>query len=286
MTCALTVVRVGTAAARSGSGVATICSVRLLPADGRTSYAVQVNGKPWSDLDRAHGIVRNVPCVPTEADSVAVTSILIEAPPPHDFPPQPTVPPRCNCSTEHECVFITRPAQRRNVFAYLDDGGPEDDRDNWETAVNWTVTTHVIRNTHHPLLIAKDGDLILNDADWPCSKMLCTAHSNGARVLADVDPLGFDAHHTNPAMEEATFLRNSTAISRAALRIADFISAAGFDGVAFDFEGLSVGSWSLQFEHEVGDGLVCLMKETRAAIRVKNPSAEVTFAVAANSNPW
>lgn len=290
VTCALTVFRVGVDAAHSGSGAGTLCSVRLLPADGQTSYAVQVNGKVWSDLDRAHGIIRNVPCVPTQVTTlhtfIELVVSRIPAPPPHNFPTQPTVPPRCNCTTTDDCAFIAQPSQRHNVFAYLDDGGPEDDRDNWESALNWSVATHVIRNTHHPLLINVDGDLVLNDADWPCSKMLCTAHSKGVRVLADVDPLGFDVHHTDPAMEEATFLRNTTAITRAALRIAEFISAAGYDGAAFDFEGLSVGSWSLKIEHEVGDGLIRFMKETRAAIRAKNPRAEVAFAVAANNNPW
>lgn len=58
------------------------------------------------------------------------------------------------------------------------------------------------------------------------------------------------------------------------------------DGAGFDFEGLSVGSWSLEFEHEVGDGLISLVRQTRAALRVSNPSAEVAFAVSTNNNKW
>eukprot|EP01050_Picozoa_sp_SAG11_P007384 SAG11_NODE_614_length_8201_cov_3.608121_3_plen_647_part_00 len=288
VSCTLTVVR-----RKPSSSATTTCSVRLLPADGRTDdYEVQVNGQPrTTDLDRTHGMIHKVPCVPTET---TVLSTLIEvlrppAPPPHNFPPQPTVPPRCNCSDASDCSFISRPTQRRNVFAYLDNGGPADDPDNWETALNWSVTTHVIRNTHHPLLIAETGDLYLNDAQWPTNgkdTTLCIAHSKAARVLADVDPLGFDAHHSNPAIEEATFLRNQTAVSHAASQIADFITAGGYDGAAFDFEGLSVGAWSLEFEHSVGDGLIRLVKETRAALRAENPDAEVVFAVAANNNQW
>jgi hypothetical protein len=292
VSCILTVVRRGSSTV--SNSIATLCSVRLLPADGRTDYEVQVNGKPWTDLDRTHGIVLKIPCVPAE---VSTLSTLIEllgppapAPAPPPLPPQPTVlPPRCNCSDVLDCGFISKPTQRHNVFAYLDDGGPQDDRDNWKSALNFSVVTHVIRNTHHPLLIAENGDLVLNDAatNWTGKDaMLCTAHANGARVLADVDPLGFDAHHSDPAMEEATFLRNQTAISHAASQIADFISAAGYDGAAFDFEGLSVGSWSLEFEHSVGDGLIRLVKDTRVALRDKNPLAEVAFAVSTNNNPW
>ena len=292
-TCTLTVVRHDSDTIRSSSRSAgTNCLVRLLPADGQTSY-VQVNGRPWTDIDRKHGIIRNVPCVPTEPTTMTTVIEVLRPPappkPPHNFPPQPTVPPHCNCSAVHECAFISQPTQGRSVFAYLDDGGPQDDRDNWETALNWSVTTHVIRNTHHPLLISENGKLVLNDPLWPTTgsdSMLCTAHSKGVRVLADVDPLGFDAHHIDPAKEEANFLRNSSAVSCAALQIAAYIIAAGYDGAAFDFEGLSVGSWSLGFEHEVGDGLIQLVMETRAALRAKNPSAEVAFAVSTNSNPW
>ena len=177
----------------------------------------------------------------------------------------------------------------RSVFAFLDDGGPSTDRDNWETALNFSGITHVIRNTHHPLLVAEDGSVVLNDALWPTTgkdAMLCAAHAHGVRVLADVDPLGFDAHHPNPALEEASFLRNSSAVSRAAREISAFITAAGYDGAGFDFEGLSVGSWSLGFEHEVGDGLIALMRQTRAALRASNPAAEVAFAVSTNNNVW
>ena len=181
-----------------------------------------------------------------------------------------------------------RSPQKRKVFAYLDDGGPASDRDNWE-ALNWSVATHIIRNTHHPLLVSEDGGVVLNDASWPTAgkdSMLCAAHSRGVRVLADVDPLGFDAHHSNPALEEASFLRNSSAVSRAAREISQWISAAGYDGAALDFEGLSQGSWSLEFEHEVGDGLIALVGQIRTALRASNPTAEVAFAVATNNNPW
>eukprot|EP01043_Picozoa_sp_COSAG02_P087363 COSAG02_NODE_24655_length_681_cov_0.969072_1_plen_112_part_01 len=111
---------------------------------------------------------------------------------------------------------------------------------------------------------------MLNDALWPTNgkdSILCTAHSKGVRVLADVDPLGFDAGHINPALEEASFLRNSSAVSRAAHEISEWITAAGYDGAGFDFEGLSVGSWSLEFEHQVGSGLIALVAQTRKALR-------------------
>ena len=117
--------------------------------------------------------------------------------------------------------------------------------------------------------------------------MLCSAHARGVRVLADVDPLGADtAGHPNPALEEASFLRNSSAVSRAAREISAWITAAGYDGAGFDFEGLSVGTWSIDFEREVGNGLIALMRQTRAALRAHNPQAEVAFAVATNNNPW
>ena len=273
-----------------------LCNVILwLGDDSLTIRSAEVNGKAWTDLDKANSVVQNVPCVSPLADrlttTIRVTGVARPPPPPPPptFPPQPLVPPRCNCSESRECAFVTTAPRTRKVFAYLDDGGPASDRDNWESALDWNVTTHIIRNTHHPLLVSEDGGVVLNDASWPTTgkdSMLCAAHARGVRVLADVDPLGFDAHHSNPALEEASFLRNSSAVSRAAREISEWISAAGYDGAALDFEGLSQGSWALQFEHEAGDGLIALVRQIRAALRASNPTAEVAFAVATNNNPW
>jgi hypothetical protein len=242
-TCQLTVCTPSTGTPSKATRGSPICNIILKT----TSFGkVTVNGKAWTDVDIESAVVRNVPCVVPSTTGVTTTSIVVMAtdkpppsppaptpapPPPHEFPPQPVAPPKCNCSNASDCSFVVRAARSRNVFAYLDDGGPANNRDNWESALNWSAVTHVIRNTHHPLLVAEDGGVVLNDALWPTKgkdAMLCTAHRKGVRVLADVDPLAFDARYPSPALQEATFLRNRSAVRRAAREIGAWITAAGY----------------------------------------------------------
>ena len=175
------------------------------------------------------------------------------------------------------------------MFAYIDNGGPSGDRDNWASALDFNVVTHVIRNTNHPLLVDVDGSVVVNDPDWPTrggDAVLCSAHAHNVRVLADVDPFGADRSMPNWLNRTASMLLNKTAVTRASRSVAALVSSGGYDGVAFDWEGFNDGRWSVEFCASVGTALVSLVNQTRAALRQSNPAAEVLFAVSTNSNPW
>ena len=171
------------------------------------------------------------------------------------------------------------------MFAFVDDGGPAGDPDNWDTALDWNTVTHVIRNTHHPLVVTANGAVVNHDPLWPTSggdSMLCAAHAHGVRVLADVEPLGV----ADVRAEMAQMLTNASAVRRAAREIAEWVHAGGYDGVSLDWEGLNDGSWSIASERAVGEGLVALVAATRRALRATNPASEVSLCVATQNNPW
>lgn len=318
------VLRVATALAPRGQPAESgcTCAVRMwcgAAANSGADKSVTVNGRVWdaSNIDESAGdgtcIIRNVPCMPpgiARADekrqdssvSLQVVNTTIEVtakptpkptpkpprPPSPPIPPVPTKPMLCACSSRSACLPISTPPRARNFFACLDDGGPPGDKDNWAEALDWSIVTHVIRNTQHPLLIGAQGHVVINDPAWPTSggdAVLCVAHALGVRVLADVDPIAQDCPGGN-ALQTADMLRNSTAIRVAAREIAAWVSAAGYDGVSFDWEGLNNGAWTVEFEREVGAGLVSLVRQTRAALRLHNPNAQVAFAVGTNNNAW
>lgn len=63
---------------------------------------------------------------------------------------------------------------------------------------------------------------------------MCTAHDHGVRVLVTVLP-ELKGPGTDPLYYQH-LLGNATAVQRMADELAAIVSAAGFDGIEFDFE--------------------------------------------------
>jgi GH18 family chitinase len=90
----------------------------------------------------------------------------------------------------------------------------------------------------HPITVGVDGAVHLNAkvaGGWPESELLCHAHAHDVRMLV---PILADASSDKSGKYYEHLLGNATAVTRMASELLAIVTAAGWDGIEFDFEGM------------------------------------------------
>ena len=194
-----------------------------------------------------------------------------------------TPPAACSCPGQPElCKPLDKPLPSSDVHVYSDctspPGAADPDGCDWHKTLNFSAVTTIVQGSKlgGQLVVDNDGSVSWRTKSGPSSgssssSLICTAHSHGVRVLPIVDPPPAP-HHVPGTLKKPrdyqTLLQNSSAISRAASELATLATAAGFDGVEFDWEGMGapyVGAHRSKFDY--GTAYVSLLRQTRAAVR-------------------
>jgi hypothetical protein len=186
----------------------------------------------------------------------------------------------CSCPGQPElCRPLDKPLPAHDVHVYSDCTSPPGAADpegcDWHKTLNFSAVTTVVQGSKlgGQLVVHNDGSVSWRTGPRPSavSSLVCAAHSHGVRVLPIVDPPPHPKHVPGTPKQPKdykTFLQNSSAISRAASELATLATAAGYDGVEFDWEGLGApydGPHRSKFDY--GTPYVSLLRQTRAAIR-------------------
>jgi hypothetical protein len=205
---------------------------------------------------------------------------------------QQQYPPRCSCGNMSLCEPLGAAATvtRKVVRVYSDCGGPTQNHGecNWH-AFDWRGITEISRMAGHQLLVSSDGSVALNRNPyvhsahglllWPESELVCSAHAHGVRVLATVLG-GQGAGHYNdaPPLDYSLLLSNASAVERMARGLATLATAAGFDGLDFDFESIQ-RAWPANTTFDIGAAYVAMIRTTKAAMRAADPHSTVSLSI-------
>jgi GH18 family chitinase len=172
---------------------------------------------------------RNLKSDDADGSLPAVTA----APPPY---------PKCSCANMAQCSPLQHGPPAADVHVYSDCGGPWASRTtpgnttcDWH-AFDFNTTTTIVRMVGHPIRIGVDGAVDLDRDDritWPESELLCHAHANDVRMLI---PILRGSDTTKHYFQN--LLGNATAVKRMASELLAIVTAAGWDGIEFDFEGM------------------------------------------------
>ena len=152
--------------------------------------------------------------------------------------------PSCSCANQSLCAPLPHGPPPADVHVYSDCGGPWSSRTKAGTsacdwhAFDFETTTTLVRMVGHPITVGVDGAVHLNTkaaGGWPESELLCHAHAHDVRVLV---PILADASSDKSGRYYEHLLGNATAVNRMASELLGIVTAAGWDGVEFDFEGM------------------------------------------------
>eukprot|EP01048_Picozoa_sp_COSAG05_P013893 COSAG05_NODE_1523_length_4641_cov_5.853589_4_plen_459_part_00 len=194
-----------------------------------------------------------------------------------------TPPAACSCPGQPElCKPLDTPLPSSDVHVYSDCTSPpaaaDPDGCDWHKTLNFSAVTTIVQGSKlgGQLVVDNDGSVSWRTKSGPSSgssssSLICTAHSHGVRVLPIVDPPPAPHHVPGTPKKPRDYqilLQNSSAISRAASELATLATAAGFDGVEFDWEGMGApyeGAHRSKFDY--GTAYVSLLRQTRAAVR-------------------
>ena len=184
-------------------------------------------------------------------------------------------PPLCSCPGQPSdlCRPLSRPLPLRDVHAFSDCESPQGPTDpkgcDWRKTINFSAVTTVVDGSKMggQLVVATDGAVSWRTASID-SSLVCAAHSHGVRVLPIVEiskPVHIPGIPKQP-YDFKSLMQNSSAISREAEDLAALTTAAGYDGVNFDWLGMGA-PYGNRSTFDYGTPFVALVKQTRAAIR-------------------
>ena len=192
--------------------------------------------------------------------------------------------PKCTCANASLCRPLAGPRPAKTVRVVSDCGGPRSEHCDWH-GFDWAGITEISRQAGHQLLVSSDGSVSINanrnvprGLRWPQSELLCYAHARGVRMLATVLPGGHGSFNIAPPLNYSLLLSNASAIERMAKGLATAVTAAGFDGVGFDFESIQ-SSWPPGSTFDIGAANVAMVAQTAAALRALQPHGTVSLDV-------
>ena len=200
-------------------------------------------------------------------------------------------PPRCSCGADPASAALCRPlpspAPARDVHVYSDCSSPPSPDDprgcSWRGTLNLSAVTTVVDGSKNggQLSIAVDGGVSWRTASVD-SELVCAAHAHGVRVLPIVGPSVHKVKGEKSSFDYRGLLSNASAVARAANELASLATAAGYDGVEFDLEGIGA-PFETPSTFDFGTAYLGLVGQTRAAVRRAQPHGRVTVTVGLNN---
>lgn len=155
----------------------------------------------------------------------------------------------------------------------------------WHATLNLSAATTVVDGSKEggQLLVDVEGGVTWRSARGD-SSLVHAAHANGVRALPIVGPkAGRRQKPGDPPFTYRKLFGNATALARAAASIAAMSTAAGYDGVEFDMEGIGA---PFETPHDqgfdYGSAYVSLVRQTRAAVLLAQPRGRVTVTIGLN----
>ena len=175
-----------------------------------------------------------------------------------------------------------------HLHVYSDCESPPTARDpkgcDWHTTLNFSAVTTVVDGSKlgGQLTIDVEGGVTWRTTAGD-SSLVHAAHTNGVRALPIVGVAKLGKKGGSAAFTYRKFLGNASALTHAAASIATMATAAGFDGVEFDLEGIGAPCGSPHDQgFDYGSAFVSLVRQTRAAVRVAQPRGRVTVTIGLN----